>query len=66
LLAQGLLNKQIGYSLGASESTIKKHRARVLDKFGVQSIAELVTALELMKRNGGEEPGRPLSLLPPA
>jgi FixJ family two-component response regulator len=54
LLVQGLLNKQIGYSLGAAEATIKKHRARVLEKLGVQSVAELVTAVELMKRHNQE------------
>ncbi len=55
LIVQGLLNKQIGYSLGAAEATIKKHRARVLEKLGVQSVAELVTAVELMKRHSQEE-----------
>lgn len=50
LVGQGLLNKQIGYELGAAEATVKKHRARVLEKLEVQSVAELVTALELMKR----------------
>jgi FixJ family two-component response regulator len=54
LIVQGLLNKQIGYSLGAAEATIKKHRARVLEKLGVQSVAELVTAVELMKRHSPE------------
>lgn len=53
LLAQGLLNKQIGYSLDASESTIKKHRARVLEKLAVQSIVELVNTLGLMKYRPG-------------
>jgi Bacterial regulatory proteins, luxR family len=47
-----LLNEQIVDSLGATESTIKKHRARVLEKLGVQSIAELVNTLGLMKHNG--------------
>ncbi len=56
LLVRGLLNKQIGYSLGAAEATIKKHRARVLQKLGIQSVAELVTAVELMKRHNPEEP----------
>lgn len=51
LLAQGQLNKQIGYSLGATESTIKKHRARVMEKLGVQSIAELVNMLGVIKDN---------------
>jgi FixJ family two-component response regulator len=66
LLTQGLLNKQIGYSLGATESTIKKHRARVLEKLGVQSIAELVSTLELMKRKDRAGTRSSLSSLPPA
>jgi DNA-binding CsgD family transcriptional regulator len=66
LLTQGLLNKQIGYSLGATESTIKKHRACVLEKLGVQSIAELVNTLELMKRKDRAEPRSSFSSLPPA
>lgn len=66
LLTQGLLNKQIGYSLGATESTIKKHRARVLEKLGVQSIAELVSTLELMKRKDRADARSSFSSRPPA
>lgn len=38
----GELNKQIGERLGVVEKTIKVHRARVLEKMGVPSVAELV------------------------
>jgi FixJ family two-component response regulator len=38
----GLLNKQIAYALGISEKTIKIHRARVMAKMQVQSVADLV------------------------
>lgn len=55
LLVRGLLNKQIGYTLGAAEATIKKHRARVLEKLRVQSVAELVSAVELLKRHSRNE-----------
>jgi FixJ family two-component response regulator len=41
-LITGMLNKQIAYELGITEKTIKVHRARVLSKTGVVSIAELV------------------------
>jgi FixJ family two-component response regulator len=51
LMIQGLLNKQIGHSLGAAEATVKKHRGRVFEKMSVQSVAELVTAIELMNRH---------------
>jgi FixJ family two-component response regulator len=37
----GQLNKQIAGDLGASERTIKAHRANIMDKLEVQSVAEL-------------------------
>lgn len=46
LVVQGLLNKQIAAQLGAAEKTIKIHRARVMDKMGAHSVAELVRAVE--------------------
>jgi hypothetical protein len=39
---RGLLNKQIAFELGTVEKTIKVHRARVMQKMGVDSLAELV------------------------
>jgi len=42
LIATGLLNKQVGSALGASEKTIKVHRARVMEKMEARSLAELV------------------------
>jgi FixJ family two-component response regulator len=38
----GQLNKQIAYDLGTSERTIKAHRASIMAKLGLQSVAELV------------------------
>ena len=38
----GFLNKQIAYQLGISEKTIKVHRARVMEKLGAASLADLV------------------------
>jgi len=38
----GLMNKQIADALGTAEQTIKVHRARILKKMGVRSVAELV------------------------
>jgi two-component system response regulator FixJ len=43
---RGLLNKQIADVLGASERTVKGHRAQVMHKMGVQSPAELGRAVE--------------------
>lgn len=45
LVARGLLNKQIAYVLGTSEKTVKVHRARVLHKLEVDSVAGLVWLL---------------------
>jgi FixJ family two-component response regulator len=42
LVIAGLLNKEIGAELGVSLRTIKTHRARVMQKIGVVSVAELV------------------------
>ena len=41
-VVSGKLNKQIAFDLGAAERTIKAHRASIMDKLGVQSVAELV------------------------
>ena len=45
-LITGMLNKQIAYELIISERTVKAHRKQVLDKMGVDSIAELVRLTE--------------------
>jgi FixJ family two-component response regulator len=45
-LITGQLNKQIAGDLGTAEKTIKVHRARVLEKMKVQSVAELVHLAE--------------------
>jgi FixJ family two-component response regulator len=42
----GRLNKQIASDLGTGEHTIKVHRARVMEKMGVESLADLVRAAE--------------------
>lgn len=42
----GRLNKQVAADLGAAEKTIKVHRARVMDKMQVSSIAELARLIE--------------------
>jgi FixJ family two-component response regulator len=42
LLIRGGLNKQIAADLGIAEKTIKVHRARVMSKLIVRSVAELV------------------------
>lgn len=48
----GQLNKQIAYDLGTVEKTIKVHRARVMEKMKVHSVAELVRLTERLKESG--------------
>jgi FixJ family two-component response regulator len=44
----GKLNKQIAFDLGTAERTIKAHRASIMEKLCLQSVAELVRlALQL-------------------
>jgi FixJ family two-component response regulator len=45
-LIEGKRNKHIAAELGATEKTIKVHRARVQQKMGVRSIAELASCIE--------------------
>ena len=45
----GQLNKQIADDLGVGEHTIKVHRARVMEKMGVESLADLVRAAERLE-----------------
>lgn len=49
LLIHGNLNKQIADILGLSEKTVKIHRARVMNKMQVRSIAVLVSLLNNLK-----------------
>ncbi len=46
LVTAGMLNKQIGYDLKVNENTVKTHRARIMRKMEVGSLAELVRATE--------------------
>lgn len=46
LLVTGMLNKQVAFELGTSEKTIKVHRARILEKMGAGSLADLVRFAE--------------------
>jgi FixJ family two-component response regulator len=49
LVVKGLMNKQIAAELGAAERTIKVHRGRLMQKMQVQSVADLVRAVEHLK-----------------
>jgi len=63
LVVAGLLNKQVAGRLGISEKTVKVHRARVMEKTGATSFAELV---RLAQRLGvvREPPDPPLPEAP--
>jgi FixJ family two-component response regulator len=45
-VVSGRLNKQIAFELGTAEKTVKVHRARVMQKMQVSSLAELVRTSE--------------------
>jgi two-component system response regulator FixJ len=49
LLVTGMANKEIAYELGASERTIKAHRARIMEKMNAGSLADLVRFAEQLK-----------------
>lgn len=49
LVVTGMLNKQVAFQLGIAEKTIKVHRARIMQKTGVQSLADLVRLAEQLK-----------------
>jgi FixJ family two-component response regulator len=46
LVATGLLNKQVGGELGMAEKTVKTHRAHLMQKLGITSVAELMVVLQ--------------------
>jgi FixJ family two-component response regulator len=61
-VVSGKLNKQIAAELGTVEKTIKVHRARVMEKMGVESLA----ALARLAERAGIGQSQPTSGAPPA
>ena len=62
LLVRGKPHKQIAYALGVSERTVKAHRHNVMQKFQVQSLAELAVIAErlgLLPAPGQSDNGGP-------
>jgi FixJ family two-component response regulator len=55
LIVKGNLNKQAAFELGTTERTIKAHRARIMEKMRVDSLAALVRAAEKLKNCGAFE-----------
>ncbi len=46
LVARGLLNKQVAGELGITETTVKCHRAHVMQKLEITSVSELMRVLQ--------------------
>jgi FixJ family two-component response regulator len=55
-VVDGKLNKQIAAELGTAEKTVKVHRARMMRKMGVGSIAGLVRAWTVIRQTGAQRP----------
>lgn len=51
LVTSGLSNKEIGCQLGLSETTVKIHRGRVMQKMQANSLPDLVRMSDRLKRN---------------
>ena len=62
LLAEGRANKEIASALGITTKTAETHRARIMAKLEVHSIAELVRyAIRNASSNPKERPAQPAS-----
>jgi FixJ family two-component response regulator len=57
LVATGLLNKQVGGELGMAEKTVKTHRAHMMQKLKITSVAELMVILQKAEVNPPLKPG---------
>ena len=57
LVATGLLNKQVGGELGMAEKTVKTHRAHVMQKLRITSVAELMVVLQKAEVTPPVRPG---------
>ncbi len=53
LVVEGATNKLIAARLGISEKTVESHRAKVMEKIDVNSLAELIRTLALIDRYQG-------------
>jgi len=65
-VVRGRLNKQIGAELGISERTIKAHRAQVMAKMRVQSVAQLVRIFHQLQSEIGPAAAPPANTSAPA
>lgn len=57
LVAAGLLNKQVGGELEMAEKTVKTHRAHMMQKLKITSVAELMVVLQKAEVTPPVKPG---------
>jgi FixJ family two-component response regulator len=57
LVATGLLNKQVGGELGMAEKTVKTHRAHMMQKLKITSVAQLMVILHKAEVTPSVKPG---------
>jgi FixJ family two-component response regulator len=57
-VVEGLRNKQIAAKLGITEKTVKIHRARVMQKMAVRSVAQLARIAERLCVSSGQATGK--------
>jgi len=57
LVATGMLNKQVGGQLGMAEKTVKTHRAHMMQKLKITSVAELMVILQKAELTPPVRPG---------
>jgi FixJ family two-component response regulator len=60
LVVTGLGNKQVGWQLGATEKTVKVHRARVMEKMEAGSLAELVRMSDALATSDATAAAEPI------
>ena len=54
-VAQGMHAKEVGQALGISPRTVEIHKARVMEKLGARSVAELVRLVVRSERDASDE-----------
>jgi FixJ family two-component response regulator len=54
-VVRGQANKVIAMDLGVSQRTVELHRARVMHKLKMRSLAELVSAVGKLAEEGGSD-----------
>jgi FixJ family two-component response regulator len=55
LVTAGLMNKEVGCTIGISEMTVKIHRGQVMRKMGTKSLANLVLVAEKLGIRGQDK-----------